>query len=333
MKNYFLYFTIVLSTLVYSQKTKVATKHKVVNKTTEISKSVEETKPVEQIKPIEESKPAEIETKQPSYYDYLTRYECTANQNVLQFAMDSLVPSTRISLLEATALTTYGLTNDDFRLYEYYNMNEKPLKEGLRINIKEINIGELTLNNVDATIIKNQTIPIVFGKKIIDSIGTITTVNGKYAFSRVILPHNPIKMDMTNEEFGLFKRKDLVAYSLEELRRKPRKNLTRFVNGYEKEKEFRITNTYKAELYAKQDDESYRNELTKATISESFKKINTSLETKSILSYYNNIVFLTSINYLDSTYKIKYSISKENLKKLPIPFTEEQLLELLTIIK
>lgn len=329
MKNYFLYFTIILSSLVYSQKNK----HKAVKKTTEITKTSETTKPVEETKPIEVTKPVEEENKQPSYYDYLTRYECTANKNIMQFAMDSLVPATRISLLEATALATYGMTNEDLRLYEYYDMTEKPLKEGLRINIKEINIGELTLNNVDATIIKNQTIPIVFGKKVIDSLGTITSVNGKYAFSRVILPHNPIKIDMTNEEFGLYKRNDLVAYSLEELRRKPRKNLTRFVNSYEKEKEFRITNTYKADLYAKQDSETYRDELTKATISESFKKINTSLETKSILSYYKNIVFLTSINYIDSTYKIKYSISKENLKKLPIPFTEEQLLELLTVAK
>lgn len=328
MKNCFLYFTIIVSSLVYSQKTKVVTKPKADLKTTEITKPVQEIKPVQ-----EEIKPVVEETKQPSYYDYLTRYECNTNNNLMQFAMDSLVPSTRISLLEATALATYGMTNDDLRLYEYYDMTEKPLKEGLRINIKEINIGELTLNNVDATIVKNQTIPIVFGKKVIDSIGTINTVNGKYAFSRVILPHNPIKMDMTNEEFGLFKRNDLVALSLEEIRKKPRKNLTRFVNSYEKEKEFRITNIYKAELYAKQDSESYRDELTKATISESFKKINTSLETKSILSYYKNIVFLTSINYIDSTYKIKYSISKENLKKLPIPFTEDQLLELLTVTK
>lgn len=278
-------------------------------------------------------KPAEVENKQPAYYDELTRYECDANKNLMQFALDSLVPANRISLLEATALATYGMTNNDLRLYEYYDIEEKPLKEGLRINIKEINIGELTLNNVDATIIKNQTIPIIFGKKVIDSIGTINTVNGKYAFSRVILPHNPIKMDMTNEEFGLFKRKDLINFSIDELRRKPRKNLTRTVNGYEKDKEFRITAAFKADFYSKDDEEGYKNQLTKTTMYESFKMINTSLETKSVLSFYNNIVFLTSINYADKTYKIKYSISKDKLKNLPIPFTDEQFLEVLTVAK
>lgn len=66
---------------------------------------------------------------------------------------------------------------------------------------------------------------------------------------------------------------------------------------------------------------------------ETFKFVNTSEETKAILDYYDftsfNIVFI----YTDKTVKSKYTLSKENLSKLPIPFTKEEFLQSLTSSK
>jgi hypothetical protein len=51
------------------------------------------------------------------------------------------------------------------------------------------------------------------------------------------------------------------------------------------------------------------------------------------LDYYDftsfNIVFI----YTDKTVKSKYTLSKENLSKLPIPFTKEEFLQSLTSSK
>jgi hypothetical protein len=66
---------------------------------------------------------------------------------------------------------------------------------------------------------------------------------------------------------------------------------------------------------------------------DTFKLINSSSKTKSILDFYDTTGFYLVFIYTDKTEKVKHTITRENLAKLPIPFTKEEFLEALTVTK
>lgn len=268
-------------------------------------------------------------------------FSCTVNRIPMKFVIDTLNYDVKISLIEADYLfKNNSLKKEDLRMENLYDLEKLGATPGLKFNLKEVTIGDLVLNNVDVVVVKDQDISLVFGKKILSKLGAINNTNNKYSFSNLVEPYVPVKIDASNDEFGLNTRTVLVDNANKELRNNLISNLRRSVRSNEKDetKELRVMLTLKVDLYTEnKNDEKYNEELainqktvTGKMMYETFKLINTSELSKAILDYYDfssfNIVYI----YLDKTVKFKYTLSKENLSNLPIPYTKEEFLQSLT---
>jgi hypothetical protein len=272
-------------------------------------------------------------------------FPCDVNRIAMKFEIDTLSTGVKIALNDAQLLyKSNEIKQPDLRMPTQYNLEEKEITDGLRINLKQIKIGSLLLTNVDAQVVKDQEIALVIGKSIISKTGKIAIINNDFVFSNITAnPILPVKIDLTNDEFSVNNRTIVVELANKELRNNLVSNLRRYVRSNEKEdeKELRVSLTFKIDLYTdNKNDEKYNEELeiNQKTVAgkmmyDTFKFINTSEDTKSILEYYNETSFNLIFIYKDKTVKVKHSISRQNLKNLPIPFTKEQFLEALTVTK
>ncbi len=271
----------------------------------------------------------------------ITVFPCTVNRIPMKFIVDTLNYDVKISLIDADYLfKNNGIKKEDLRMEMLYDLEKKGATEGMKFNLKEIAIGGLILNNIDVIVSKNQEIPLIFGTKILSKLGKIKIENNNFIFGNLLEPYTPIKFDLTNEEFSANQRTRLIDDANQAIRSNLIANLRRFVRGNEKNeaKELRVSLTFKVDVYKEtKNDEKYNDEieLNQKTVTgkmmyETFKLINTSEETKAILDYYDvtsfNIVFI----YTDKTIKFKYLLSRENVAKLPIPYTKEEFLQSLT---
>ncbi len=272
-------------------------------------------------------------------------FPCDVNRVAMKFEIDTLSTAVKISLSDAQLLYKNNeLKQADLRMPTTYNLVEKEITDGLRINLKQIKIGSLLLTNVDAQVLKDQEISLILGKNIISKIGKISIINNDYVFSNIKEnPILPLKVDLTNDEFSTYSRAVIVDAANKELRNNLVSNLRRYVRSNEKddEKELRVSLTFKIDLYTdNKNDEKYNEELeiNQKTVAgkmmyDTFKFVNVSEDTKSILNYYNQTTFNLVFIYKDKTVKVKHVLSRENHKNLPIPFTKEQFLEALTVNK
>jgi gag-polyprotein putative aspartyl protease len=283
-------------------------------------------------------------TIEPAKVEQITIAPCDVNRTSMKFEIDTLSMTVRISAIEALALyKSNELKQANLRMPELYNLEEKQITDGMRINLQQIKIGSLLLTNVDALVVKDQATSIILGKNILLKTGKISIVNNNFKFSNVTEPYLPIKIDMTDDEFTSNDRKILVDYANKELRNNLISNLRRYVRTNEKDgqKELRISLTFKIDLYTNnKNDDKYNEdlEINQKTVAgkmmyDTFKLINSSAKTKSILDFYDTTGFYLVFIYTDKTEKVKHTITRENLAKLPIPFTKEQFLEALTVTK
>lgn len=128
---------------------------------------------------------SEIQMKK--LYSGVYEVPCTINDLPLKFLFDTGASSVTISSVEASfMLKNDYLKEDDIKNKEYYSVATGEIREGTTIRLREIKIGDVQLNNIDALIIHNQQASLLLGQNVLERFGTITIDNIN---SKLIIKH------------------------------------------------------------------------------------------------------------------------------------------------
>ena len=99
---------------------------------------------------------------------------CKVNGKPLKFIFDTGASDVLLSLSEAVELFNKGLiTKDDFFGIAYYKDASGRISEGLKVNIKSLQVGSITLSNVEASISSSINAPLLLGNSALSKIGKI----------------------------------------------------------------------------------------------------------------------------------------------------------------
>jgi len=102
------------------------------------------------------------------------------NNIKLRFIFDTGASTICISPAEATVLYRQGtLSKEDILDVEYFQDATGKISEGTKINLRTVKIGELILNNVEATVIDNLDAPLLLGQTVLEKFGKISIDNNK----------------------------------------------------------------------------------------------------------------------------------------------------------
>lgn len=103
----------------------------------------------------------------------------------LRFIFDTGASSICISPAEATVLYRQGtLQKEDILNVEYFQDATGKISEGTKINLREVKIGDMILENVEALVIDNVNAPLLLGQTVLERFGSIEidNVNGEIIF-------------------------------------------------------------------------------------------------------------------------------------------------------
>ena len=108
------------------------------------------------------------------------KVKCTINNLPLHFIFDTGASDVSISSVEATFMIKNGylLPNDIIGRQNYLNANGE-ISEGTVINLRDVKFGDLHLNNVKASVVKNQSAPLLLGQTVLSRLGKIEIDNNK----------------------------------------------------------------------------------------------------------------------------------------------------------
>src|SRR5690606_26255734 len=85
-----------------------------------------------------------------------------------------------LSLTEANFLIKQGLLKkDDIKSAVQYQVASGEIREGTKVNLREIEINGLKLNNISATIVHEQNAPLLLGMSALSQLGKIEIENNK----------------------------------------------------------------------------------------------------------------------------------------------------------
>lgn len=100
------------------------------------------------------------------------------NDVPMQFIFDTGASSISISETEAQFLYKQGtLDDDDFLGKARFQDAQGDVSEGYIINLKKIEIGNRVLKNVEASIVPNQSAPLLLGQSLLQRIGRFSIDN------------------------------------------------------------------------------------------------------------------------------------------------------------
>lgn len=100
----------------------------------------------------------------------------------LRFIFDTGASSICISPAEATVLFRQGtLQKEDILNTEYFQDATGKISEGTKVNLREVKIGNMILENVEALVIDNVNSPLLLGQTVLERFGSIEidNVNGE----------------------------------------------------------------------------------------------------------------------------------------------------------
>ncbi len=98
----------------------------------------------------------------------------------LEFIFDSGASSTMLSKTEAEYMFQKGkLTLDDVIGKQNFQIADGSIVVGLVINLKEVKIGEMTINDVKATVTDDIQAPLLLGQSVMERFGKITQDNDR----------------------------------------------------------------------------------------------------------------------------------------------------------
>lgn len=103
----------------------------------------------------------------------------------LRFIFDTGASSICISPAEATVLYRQGtLQKQDILDVQYFQDATGKISEGTKVNLREVKIGELILENVEALVVDNVNAPLLLGQTVLERFGSIEidNVNGEIIF-------------------------------------------------------------------------------------------------------------------------------------------------------
>jgi clan AA aspartic protease (TIGR02281 family) len=99
---------------------------------------------------------------------------CTVNGLPMKFIYDTGASDISISVVEALFMIKNGhLDEDDLIGTEYYRLANGEITEGTTINLKKIEIGDLVLENVRASIVHALEAPLLLGQSALSRLGSI----------------------------------------------------------------------------------------------------------------------------------------------------------------
>ena len=112
---------------------------------------------------------------------------CSINGLPLKFIFDTGASDVTISSVEANfMLKNDYLSEKDFKGRKNYLTASGEISEGAVINIKEVVVGDVTLKNISASVVKNQKAPLLLGQSVLERFGSITINNED---SKLIIKH------------------------------------------------------------------------------------------------------------------------------------------------
>lgn len=96
----------------------------------------------------------------------------------LRFIFDTGASNICISPAEATVLFRQGtLKEDDILSTELFQDATGRISEGTKINLRSIKIGNVILENIEATVIDNVNAPLLLGQSVLEKFGSIEIDN------------------------------------------------------------------------------------------------------------------------------------------------------------
>ena len=103
---------------------------------------------------------------------------CTVNDLPLKFIFDTGASDITISSLEAAFMLKNNYLNEyDFKDRRNYMTASGDIVEGTKIRLRKINIGDLELKNIEASVVHNQKAPLLFGQSALGKFVKITIDN------------------------------------------------------------------------------------------------------------------------------------------------------------
>ena len=110
--------------------------------------------------------------------DGVCKVKCVINDLPLYFVFDTGASDVSLSSVEATFMMKNGyLKSSDVIGKQNYMMANGEINAGTVINLRNVNFGGLDLNNIRASVVHNQTAPLLLGQSILGCLGNIEIDN------------------------------------------------------------------------------------------------------------------------------------------------------------
>ena len=104
--------------------------------------------------------------------------KCTINNLPLHFIFDTGASSISMSDVEATFMMKNGyLSSKDVVGKQYFSTADGSVSEGTVLNLRNVNFGGLNLDNIQASVVKNQRAPLLLGQSVMQKLGRIEIDN------------------------------------------------------------------------------------------------------------------------------------------------------------
>ena len=108
------------------------------------------------------------------------KVKCAINGLPLHFIFDTGAEDVSISSVEATFMAKNDfLSSSDIIGKQNYQTADGNITEGTIINLKDVKLGSLHLNNIKASVVRNQAAPLLLGQSVLSKLGKIEIDNTK----------------------------------------------------------------------------------------------------------------------------------------------------------
>ena len=119
---------------------------------------------------------SEVEMKK--MYSGTYEIPCQVNGLPLKMVFDTGASDVTISAVEANFMLKNGyLSDDDIRGKSQYMTASGDIHEGTILRLKEVQLGETILKNIEASVVHSQKAPLLLGQSVLEKFGTITIDN------------------------------------------------------------------------------------------------------------------------------------------------------------
>ena len=106
------------------------------------------------------------------------KVKCAINNLLLHFIFDTGASDVSISSIEATfMLKNNNLSSSDIIGRQNYMTADGNITEGMVINLRDVKFGNIHLNNIKASVVNNQSAPLLLVQSVFSKLGNIEIDN------------------------------------------------------------------------------------------------------------------------------------------------------------